>query len=99
MKGAVFVVRGIKSFRAKLGTWLFVGDKVNVEKGSRAKIMLFGSGLIMITEDTSFQIPSTKPGTERPVLVPKIIWNKVKKLVNGESFDIDTPTAVCGVRG
>ncbi|MCJ8344433.1 FecR domain-containing protein, partial [bacterium] len=102
IKGRAFIERGIKTLPAKLGSILKVGDKVNVEEGSQVSIELFGSGLIKITEKTSFQIPETEAGSERTSKISLFfggLWVKAKKLLKGESFEIKTPTATAGVRG
>jgi len=104
ISGRAFIERGIKTLPAKVGSRVKVGDKVNVEEGSRVSIELFGSGLITITEKTSFQIPETEsaPSFKEESVVKKTMseaWHKVKHLLKGDSFEIKTPTAVCGVRG
>lgn len=101
--GRAFIERGIKTYPAKPGTPLQAGDKVNVEIGSQAELMLHG-GLIKVTEYTSYQIPEKITASQKkeiltPPGLPSRAWSKIKQLLKGDRFEIKTPTAVAGVRG
>ncbi len=95
--GRAFVERGIKTFPATPGFPLRVGDKVNVEEGSQASILLAGSGVLKITEKTSFQVPAAATAKAPPGILDSV-WNKMKVILQGESFGLKAPTAGPGVR-
>lgn len=65
ISGRAFIERGIKTYPVTIGSQVLIGDKVNVQEGSQVSLELNGSGLIKITEKTSFQIPETEPGDQR----------------------------------
>lgn len=98
IKGRAFIERGIKTLPAKVGSQVYVDDKVNVQEGSQVSILLFGSGLIKITEKTSFQIPETRKAGPPPGMATKA-WSAIKKLINGESFELKGTSSTGGVRG
>ncbi|MEW7008156.1 DUF2846 domain-containing protein [Lentilitoribacter sp. EG35] len=98
ISGRAFVERGIKTYPATQGFPLLVGDKINVEEGSQATLELAGSGVIKITEKTSFQIPETTKSTAPPGMATKA-WEKIKEMIRGESFELKKPTGGGGVRG
>jgi len=97
VRGRAFVERGIRTLPATPGLFLQSGDKINVQEGSRAEILLRGQ-LIIITEKTSFQVPDASKATPPPGMASRA-WNKIKKLLEGENFELKTPTAGPGVRG
>ena len=97
VKGRVFIERGIKTLPAKPGSLLLAGDKINVHEGSRAEIIVRG-GLLKITEKTSFQVPDAPQATSPPGMASKA-WIKIKKLLEGENFELKGATSTGGVRG
>jgi len=101
-EGRAFVVRGVRTIPAKVGTILMAGDVVAVEEGSAVSIDLTNTGLLKISEKTKFEIPQTQAKEERTSSISLFfggIWTEAKKLIQGESFEIKTPTATAGVRG
>lgn len=101
-EGRAFVVRGVRTIPAKVGTILMAGDVVAVEEGSAVSIDLTNTGLLKISEKTKFEIPQTQATEERTSSISLFfggIWTEAKKLIQGESFEIKTPTATAGVRG
>jgi hypothetical protein len=101
-EGRAFVVRGVRTIPAKVGTILMAGDVVAVEEGSAVSIDLTNTGLLKISEKTKFEIPQTQAQEERTSSISLFfggIWTEAKKLIQGESFEIKTPTATAGVRG
>jgi len=97
ISGRVFIERGIKTLPAKPGSRLYVGDKVNVEEGSKADIIVRG-GLIKLTEKMSFQIPDAPNAAPPPGMASKA-WIKIKKLLKGENFELQEASSTGGVRG
>ncbi|MCY0149303.1 DUF2846 domain-containing protein [Hoeflea sp. G2-23] len=95
--GRVFIERGIRTLPARPGSPLYVGDKVNVEEDSRANIIIRG-GLIKITEKMSYQIPDAPKAAPPPGMASKA-WIKIKKLLEGENFELKGATSTGGVRG
>lgn len=98
IKGRAFIERGIKTLPAKVDSQVYVGDKVNVQEGSQVSILLYGSGLIKITEVTSFQIPETRKAGPPPGMASKA-WSEIKKLINGDRFELKGTSSTGGVRG
>jgi len=102
IEGRAFIVRGMRTIPVKVGTELLAGDVVAVEEGSACSIDLINTGLLKISEKTKFEIPEQQAQQERTSSISLFfggIWTEAKKLLQGESFEIKTPTATAGVRG
>lgn len=97
VKGRAFIERGIRTLPAKKGVPLQAGDKINVQEGSQAHINLRNSGILKITEKTSFQIPEASGPATPPGLADKA-WVKIKDLLKGEDFELKA-SSTGGVRG
>jgi uncharacterized protein DUF2846 len=97
VSGRAFIERGIKTLPANAGDQLVAGDKVNVQIGSRAVISVRGGELI-ITEKTSFQVPDASEAVAPPGMASQV-WNEIKKLLKGQSFELKNVTSTGGVRG
>ncbi len=101
--GRVFIFRGVNTISASSELILQTEDVIAVEDESSATINL-DSKNIQISEKTKFEIPKCKV-EKKPSIVSKIfspinsLWNKLKGIFKGEDFEIETPTAVAGVRG
>ena len=100
VKGRAFVVRGMKTFPASEGMKLAAKDIVASEDGSIVTIYIMGSGELKITEKSKFEIPErfAEQSPSEPGLADQA-GQEFKKILQGESFEIKTPTATCGVRG
>ncbi len=99
LKGRAVIERGIKTLPAKVGSLLYAGDKVNVEEASQASIEIYGSGIIKITETTSFLIPEPNSNKSAPPSMADSMWGKMKDLLKGNNNDGAERTATAGVRG
>ena len=102
IQGKADILRGIQRITAKVGSGLNAGDILNVRENSQASIELKGTGLLKISARTKFQIPKTEESSERTSNITLFfgsIWIKAKKLIQGDSLEIKTPTATAGVRG
>lgn len=98
VSGRVFIVRGVRTLPATMGTALHSGDVVSVEAGSATALNLFGAGIIRIDEKTKFEIPNPATAPPPPGIAAQA-WTKAKQLIQGESFEIPIPTACTGSRG
>lgn len=87
-----------KSQEAELGQSLHPGDSVLVDKDSRAEIA-FGDGtVIRLGERSRFYIQSSDSSRSFRLAWGKF-FAKVSKLTPNARFQVETPTAVAGVRG
>ncbi len=101
VSGRVFVVRGVRTVAASAGLPLHAGDVIVVEDVSSATISLDGAAL-QLAERTKFEIPAPEEASPPGGFVGRLFeggWTRLKRLVQGEVFEIKTPTAVAGVRG
>ena len=99
-KGRVFIIRGVRTLAPNSDEILVPGDVVAVEAGSNATIYYRQSSL-QLAELTKFEI-APRPTEERRKALSLFfggIWSTMKDLIQGESFEIKTPTAVTGSRG
>lgn len=99
--GRVLTVRGIRTLPAVPGMQVYGGDVVVVEQGAQAVLDLAAQGRIALLEQTRFDVPGDADpepsGTVGSFLGSG--WTRLKRLLQGETFEIKTPTAVAGVRG
>lgn len=101
VSGRVFIVRGVRTLPASPGLPLHAGDVVVVEDASSATITLDGA-MMPFAERTKFEIPAPQEASPPGGFVGRMFddgWTRLKRLVQGETFEIKTPTAVAGVRG
>ncbi|GMU39193.1 MAG: hypothetical protein AMXMBFR23_00590 [Chloroflexota bacterium] len=101
VSGRVFIVRGIRTIPAAPGLQLHGGDVVAVEEASSSTISLAGEAL-RLSERSKFEIPVPQADAPPGGVVGRLFdggWTRLKRLVQGEPFEIKTPTAVAGVRG
>ncbi|MCW5691653.1 MAG: hypothetical protein KIT48_04755 [Pseudolabrys sp.] len=98
VSGRVFVTRGVRTLPAATGMTVHPGDVVAVEEGSQASLNLFNGGIMKISEKTKFEIPNPVTAPPPPGISANL-WAKAKQLIQGESFEIKTPTACTGSRG
>ena len=98
VSGRVFIVRGVRTLPATVGTALHAGDVVSVEAGGTTALNLFGAGIIRIDEKTKFEIPNPATAAPPPGIAAQA-WTTAKQLIQGEGFERPTPTACTGSRG
>ena len=100
VQGRAFVVRGMRTLPATEGMKLAAKDIVASEDGSLVTLYIMGSGELKITEKSKFEIPErfAEQSPSEPGLADQA-GQEFKKILQGESFEIKTPTATCGVRG
>ncbi|MGE4271247.1 MAG: FecR domain-containing protein [Desulfitobacterium sp.] len=107
ISGGVFVKKGggVKEFQAFNGMALIQGDSVRTAKEGSATVAFYTGSKMAVGPSTSFtvnKLQETKGtgGKLSVKLKSGTVWNKVKSLVNVEDeYEIETPTAVMGVRG
>ncbi len=91
-------------FQAKINTKVFVGDKIITGAHSAAQLLLQKGTQIRIAKNSVFElkqndISQDQESTTLSVKAGKI-WVKIKdRLGRKDSFTVETPTAVVGVRG
>ncbi|MBD2865438.1 FecR domain-containing protein [Paenibacillus oceani] len=108
VQGTVMVTKagGSSPFRAVEEMSLNQGDHIRTEEGSRIVLRVAdGEDEVTIGENTEMYISSlveADDGGKKSKLKmwAGSLWFKVKKLVNADDeFEVETPTAVMGVRG
>jgi len=104
VENRAFVVRGVRTLPAKVGTELFSGDVIAVEEDAAVTIDLSNTGQLKISEKTKFEIPLCTQPEEKGFFsgITKgfgKFWTQMKNLIQGESYEVKTPTAVAGARG
>jgi len=84
---------------AEIGQPLFAGDSVRTGKDSRAEIS-FGDGTSVRISDNSRLLVQQADTVRSLKLLWGKLWAKVAKLSSAQArFQVETPTAVAGVRG
>jgi len=97
--GDCFVWHSGKSDEAELGQALFPGDSVRTGKDSRAELAFSDGTTLRLAENSRLYIQQADTVRSFKLLWGKI-WSKVAKLADtGVRFQVETPTAVAGVRG
>jgi hypothetical protein len=108
VQGTVMVTKagGSSPFRAVEEMSLNQGDHIRTEEGSRIVLRVAdGEDEVTIGENTEMYISSLVEADEggkksKLKMWAGSLWFKVKKLVNADDeFEVETPTAVMGVRG
>ncbi len=81
-----------------LGIEILDGDTIIVKDSSKAEILYSDSTTIFIDENSKVAITT---GVKKRSIFLSLgrIWAKVKGLLKGESFEINNPVSVSGVRG
>ncbi len=101
-EGRVLIERGTDLIPVVQGTKIMPCDVVVVENGAKATLMLEDTEEVKITQQTKFTIPckyENKKMTNKISFFFGGLWVKLKKLVQGESYDLRHGTAVIGTRG
>jgi len=107
LKGNASVSRGdIPPQRISVGDRLAGGDRVITGKGARIELRLPDGSFLRFDERTTFEVVSAaldQKAQQRDVSVNVILgrtWAKVARFFGRKSrFQLNTPTAVAGVRG
>ncbi|MGB9857971.1 MAG: FecR family protein [Dictyoglomaceae bacterium] len=106
LKGAVFVRRaGSEIFiPAKLNMALYAGDRIWVQANSYAILVFSDKSTLKLSANTQLDIIELSKDGEKETSIFKLwigkIWATVERLLSpGEKVEIQTPTAVAGVRG
>lgn len=98
IEGRAFVVRAMRTLPVAVGMQLHAGDVLAVEEGSAASINMYDVGVLKISEKTKFEIPDPRNSPPPPSISGQL-WTELKKRLEGEKFEIKTPTDACGSRG
>ncbi|WP_017756670.1 fibronectin type III domain-containing protein [Calidifontibacillus oryziterrae] len=106
VQGEVYIKKGngSREFKAKDGMSLSEGDSVRTVKKSSANIVYDDGSKTTVAPSSKLSISKLKDknnGKQTKVkVVSGKVWNSVKSLSNAnDEYDVETPTAVMGVRG
>ncbi len=93
-----------QTFKAKLNTKIYVGDKILTGNNGTAQVIIGKNIKIRIAKNSEFELKKeqiTKANTKKTIfgLTFGKIWVNILKLKKGNNVEVDTPTAVIGVRG
>jgi len=81
------------------GASLEEGDAVQTGATGRLEIEVAGGTIIRLGENTRLKLAVAQPGAFNARLLLGNLWTRVRKLVSGESFAVETENGVAGVRG
>lgn len=96
--GDCYVWHNRASDEADIDQALYAGDSVRTGKDSRAELSFSDGSTIRLGENSKFLIRQN--GTTRSfTLLSGKFWAKVAKLSERARFEVESPTAVAGVRG
>jgi hypothetical protein len=104
-EAAVFSGDGKEGLAAFKGMSLKQGDRMTTGSGASVKLDLDGGMEVILSENTTVEMSELKAFADSNTataikLDAGAVWADVrKKLETGSSFEIETPTAVMGVRG
>lgn len=103
IKGTVYLQRTANSLWEEVQNDVLVdqGDRIKTGVDSRALIVLPDEHRVAVSEETQLTISHLAPGETKLYLKVGRIKNKVKKLniELGQYYKVQTPSAVCAVRG
>jgi hypothetical protein len=109
-EGRAYIERGINILRAVKNAPLMAGDTVVVQEGMTVKMRFDNTGVITVNQKTKIAVPALTADDKAEQCwfggVQSSIsngigrgWHWLQEKLQGESFEIQTPTAVAGVRG
>lgn len=103
LKGHVTVLRQSKELKAKLNMFLLPSDIIKTDHTGELNLIVAGFGVCKIKQNTEITVDSLLKKTEDEIIQFSIakgkVFSSLKKLKRGSSFQINTPTAVAGIRG
>ncbi|MFH0948955.1 MAG: FecR family protein [Candidatus Aenigmatarchaeota archaeon] len=88
--------------QAQSGMQLSQGASVKTGAGGAAQIILFGSSVVRLAENTEIKLSELVSGDAKKFSLDQSAgrtWNKVTKLSGFSEYDVKTPNAVASVRG
>ena len=97
VEGRVLVNRGMRSFMLTAGGAVLTGDQIRPEAGSFVVLQVPGRGVVRIS--TAIDMAPEPPALG---VIEETFHTTIKDitdLLQGEKFEIKTPTATAGVRG
>jgi len=103
--GRVMIESAGNAIPANTGQILRYGDVITTSEVSSARIILPDGRLILINSDVVFDVGSGREKNPTELALRSIslmvsnFWSKTREFLAGESFQVKTPTATCGVRG
>lgn len=88
---------------ADIGQPLVQGDSIQTGPDGYCEIQLGGISIIRVVENTNFSLATLYEQEDRRDIELDLeqgtIACKVNKLLNSDSFEVEIPTAACGIRG
>jgi len=100
LSGAVKIMPEGGSWQtAKLNQELNEGDKIMTAEKSRAVIVFYSGHSAVVGPDSSMAVKEANSSSTGLDLFKGKLRSKVKKLSPGQAYKIETPQAVCAVRG
>lgn len=103
LQGDIILMRQGRQIEPKINMKLFPEDAIITKKDAKANIIISDFGICRIKENTRIKISELFKQAKLNNVKLNIQTGKLiiglKKLTKGNTFSIDTPTAVVGVRG
>ncbi len=104
IEGSVYLNKagGQREFRAVDGMRVTQGDWIRTDKDGSVSIMYTNGSESVLTANTMVNIKAYEDKDSDRINIRLIVggvWNKIKQLGNAGSYDLETPTAIMGVRG
>ncbi|MDI6739816.1 MAG: FecR family protein [Candidatus Edwardsbacteria bacterium] len=96
--GDCYVWHHNKTEEADIGQALYAGDSIRTGKDSRAELNFSDGTVVRLGDNTRFFIRENSSDRSFQLLWGKF-WAKVVKLAEKSKFEVESPTAVAGVRG
>lgn len=101
--GDVVIVRSGQELKAEIGKSLLLNDIIRTPAGAEANIFFPGKGVCKIKGGSVVQLKSVIRTESSDEIKLKLNRGKIisalAKLKKGAAFEVETPTAVAGVRG
>lgn len=102
--GEVNILRAGKPLKAAVKTPVLIGDVITTGKGAKAQITLNDESVVTIDQNTKFDvrqfaIQGGKRQARFGLAVGSVVSNVKKYIGSGNTFEIQGPQAVAGVRG
>ena len=100
--GNIDIIKSGEKIRPKLKMLIESGDVISTSKHARIDVQLENYGLIRVNQNSEVELDKILETINHKVTVKMEsgqILCKLKKLDKAKEFDVETPTAVAGVRG
>ena len=99
IEGSASIIRNGQTIAVEKGMKIQRNDTVKTESNGRLDIVLNNAAGLRVQPSSEIRLKQIKPKKIDIELVVGNIFANVKKLLKGSSFEVETGTAVMGVRG